>query len=106
MDAILQVLEKLLDRTNENKIPWKTTVNERSFTASFGATSVLIEKYPRSNRYELTILDEAGGEIESVLAGDHERDYDMYQDLFDKARRYARDTDNKLEALLAELDQV
>jgi len=105
MDAILQVLEKLLARTNEGKIPWKTTVEEQSFAASFGATSVVIEKLFLGG-YHFRILDEAGDEIESVTSSHLEGNAVMFPDLYDKARRLARDTDNKLEELLAELDQV
>jgi hypothetical protein len=106
MNAILQVLEKLLARTNEGRIPWKTTVDEKSFTASFGATSVVIEELIPFGRYAFRILDEAGREIESANTSNLESNTDMFQDLFYEARRLARDTDNKLEALLAELDQV
>lgn len=109
MDAVLQVLEKLRARTNEKKIPWKTTVDEDVYAAAFGNSSVVITKYSSlilNDRYGFQILDEAGIEIESVSsvqAGNYE---EMFRDLFDKARRFARGTDTKLEELLAQLDEV
>lgn len=108
MDAILQVLEKLLVKTNESKISWKTTVNESAYAAGLGNTSAVITKYRTStlrDRYVFQILDEAGVELESVNSRQTENE-EMFQDLYDKARRFARDTNTKLEALLAELDKV
>ena len=114
MDAVFQVLEKLLARTNESKISWKTTVNESMYVAALGNTSVAITKnrtnpvtfgFPSSDLYSFQIFDEAGIEIESVSSR-QAKNTEMFQDLYEKARRFARGTETKLEALLAQLDEV
>ena len=106
MDAILQVLEKLLARTNESKISWKTTVNENAYVAVLGNASVVIKKdFAVNSDWTLQILDEAGVELESVSSRQSENE-EMFQDLYEKARRFARGTETKLEALLAQLDGV
>ena len=104
MDAILKVLEKLLARTNEGKISWKTTVDEYTYVAVVGNASVAITRLPLAfTEYKFPILDEAGIELESVSST---QSGDMFQELYDQARRFARGTETKLEALLTELDQV
>lgn len=105
-----QIAKKLLERTDERRIPWKSTVNPNSFSAMVGNLSVMVSMRPTpisalpiSGVYKLAVLDEKGIELES-LVDDSPVGNALLRSLHESARRSARGIDERLEELLANLD--
>ena len=92
------IVEKLAERTEQDKVPWKPTADEQTFAASIGKLSVLISS-GFTGRIELSVLDEQGMEIDSAF-----RPQSALMDLHSSAKRKALGTDQKLAELLDALD--
>ena len=107
MAAVNDVLNKLLEKTNENKIPWDTTADEDAFVAPLGNVSVMVDSWEVSSQkyYIMRILNNMGTVIES-LDSDEGQVYPVLEDLYVKARRVALGTDSQLDELLTHLDEV
>lgn len=105
MATIDEVLTKLLERTDEGRVNWKTTADERTFLAAFGNASVTIRGYT-DGRPTLSILNNAGVEIET-LDGDEPSGREWHQELnelYQKARRVALGVDSQLDDLMRALE--
>lgn len=104
MARISDILLKLLDRTEQEKIIWKSTVDERAFITVIGKNSVIIQQDQRPFGFEMRVLDEQGREIDRLLFEQAESVQPPLRDLFDKARRMALGVDDQLDKLLHELE--
>ena len=110
MAEIADIISKLLERTNEGKVSWRTSVDENTFTAVVGKTSTLVYGYgdPRSRQeVQLRILNSEGREIERY---DTKTEFDQLieldlVELFTKARRVALGVDSQLDELLKALSE-
>lgn len=105
MATITDILTKLLERTNQEKVNWKTTANDQAFVAALGNTSVMIQGYSQGAP-TLKILNKAGSEIE-VLDGDDPSGVDWRYELnllYRSARRVALGVDSQLDDLMRELE--
>lgn len=109
MAEITDVLTKLLERTNENKISWKTTVDEATFVAVIGNLSVAVSPYFDSfdEDIRLQILNREGEEVDrfdATTIGSSSITSHRLDDLYKKARRVALGVDAQLDELLQELN--
>ena len=112
MAEISDILTKLLERTNQDRISWQTTADEKTFLAVLGSSSVSIdEDYSRSGGrvYVLKVLNQEGREIERIsskipLAEDVNTSNRELSELYIKARRVALGVDSQLDSLLQELE--
>ncbi len=110
MAEVTDIITKLLERTNENKVSWQTTADEDTFIAVVGNTSTLVYGYgdPRSRQeVQFRILNSEGREIERY---DTKTEFDQLievdlVELFTKARRVALGVDSQLDELLKALDE-
>lgn len=107
MAEIYEIIPKLIERTDQDKLPWQTTADEETFVAVVGNLSVSIA--PRGYHYFFQVLNEEGREIEhlyTALVDDIEAQIElqeMLSDLYGKAKRNALQVDSKLDELLTEL---
>ena len=109
MVQVADIVVKLLDRTDQRKIPWRPTVSEDTFAATIGNWSVFISR-PRhiaTPEINLRVHDRVGQLLEDFYIGaDIVPTYGQLQELHGKAKRKALGTDQQLEELLAELERV
>ncbi|MDA0734202.1 MAG: hypothetical protein O2860_06430 [Chloroflexi bacterium] len=109
MAEITDVLAKLLERTNENKVNWQSTSDENTFVAVLGNLSVSIGTLGEwDERVVLHILNREGRVIESLVGGTGQGNQYWTPDLYDlhtKAKRVSLGVDSQLDELLAALDE-
>ena len=120
MAEITSILEKLIERTDQGKVPWKKTSIDKTFLVVFGNSSVTIslvtvpeEPDPLSFRgtrgsvetIELKVLNKEGRELEDIsgIGPSGARYKDRLMRLFREARRVALGVDSQLDELLKEL---
>ena len=60
------VVDKLVERTQQNRVPWKRSAGKSTLVASFGNLSVLISARTSglNSEVKLSVLDEIGDEID------------------------------------------
>ena len=109
MADIQDIADKLLERTEQNKINWRPTVSEDTFAATIGDWSVLISmpNQARGVGVNLRVLDNSGQLLEEFSAiSSQGPSFGRLEDLHSKAKRSALGIDRQLEGLLAELNKV
>ena len=106
MAEISEILLKLLERTNQDKVVWKTTVDERAFITVVGENSVVVQQDDRLYGIEMRILDQQGREIDRLqFEGTASAPVQsQLRDLYHQARRLALGVDSQLDKLLQELE--
>lgn len=108
MAEITDVIAKLIERTDQGKVPWKPAADEQTFIAVIGDASVTVSKDTVLGA-GMRVLDKSGREIYALGAIfrqlDGKESGDLLQ-LHEKARRYALGVDRQLDELLAELERV
>ena len=109
MADISDILTKLLERTNQDRIGWQTTADDYTFLAVLGNSSVSISEvfiYGYDDSYVLKILNNEGREIERIASDtvSSETFDTSLQELHKKARRIALGVDSQLDNLLQELE--
>ena len=105
MADITDILDMLIERTEQVKVAWQPTSAERVFTAVFGSYSVLIE-IDSGHDTVLRVLNKEGNEIERLDSGTTKgRGWvSRLTGLHDHARRTALRVDSQLDELLSELE--
>lgn len=106
MAEITDILTKLLERTIQDKVIWKTAVDERAFITVVGENSVVIQQDDRPSGIEMRILDHQGREIDRLQFGGASSALVQTQlsDLFYKARNLALGVGSQLDKMLQELE--
>lgn len=92
------VVHKLIERTEQDRVPWKATADKRAFAAIVGNLSVLVSQ-DVLGEIKLSVLDEKGMEIDYAT-----RPHTTLTELHSSARRRALGTDRRLAELLDALD--
>ena len=113
MADMAEVIDKLLQRTLQNKIRWKPTAVETSFAAVVGSFSAIIslheDPWDIDMEPRLRILDSAGKEIDrydaSIVGASQVTSYKLGS-LYKSARRVALNVDQQLDGLLGDLGQT
>lgn len=103
------VIEKLIERTDQNRVHWQSTVTPNTFVAVVGNLSLHIS-HPRAanSRVRLRILDQLSQPIDEFGAstyGDPSINHAL-EELHRKAKRVALGNDNHLEELMRELERI
>lgn len=113
MEEMHQIAAKLMERTAEDKIPWKATVSPDSIGAKVGDFSVVITSqsvgYAPNRRlvFHLVALDEEGEEMGSIRGdGSDRKHHSDLKRLFESAKKSAHKAKygGKLDQLLATLE--
>ena len=105
MVVMTDVIEKLVERTDQGRVPWKTSVGESQFSARLGNLLVLISSR-HADHVKLSVVNEKGTEIDSAEhvefpGGQHP----VLRELFTSAKRTALGTDQTLKELIELLDE-
>ncbi len=108
MAGMNEIAVKLMERTRERRIPWKTSVNPNFFSAVIGNLSVMISSQAdTANRtlIKLAIFDEKGTELEFLqYRGGFDDENELLVRLFQAAKRSAQGVDERLNELLTTLE--
>ena len=108
MAGMNEIAVKLMERTGEGRIPWKSTVNPNSLSAVIGNLSVMISSQAAgANRtsIKLAIFDEKGTELEFLQHREGFLDGNEFLvPLFQAAKRSAQGVDRRLDELLTTLE--
>ncbi len=109
MAEVTEIVNKLLERTEDGKVSWKTTADENTFAAVVGNMSTLVLGYRdplRRQMVQLRILNNEGREIETWDTGraSEPEILEKLVDLYAKARRSALGVDKQLDELLKALE--
>lgn len=116
MADMKQVADRLMERTSQNQVDWRTTADPSTFAAVIGNSSVLISSPADKGlsslarvltaKVKLSVLDEEGREIDYI---EHEVDgFDnnpQLLSLYYEAKRAALDVDQRLNDLLTALER-
>ena len=107
-----RLARKLLEQTRAGKLSWSDTDTEDQFLYSGSVSGVLIDKY--SSRYELALLNARGTLVERIVANAPEVDggvsaaeaalFDLFEDLYEAARREALNVDKIIDSLINDID--
>ena len=115
MVEMKDVVAKLANLTQQGRIPWRATVDETTFAATFGSLSVLISSKPSPpgpdiSSYRLSVLDEKGSEIDFATAryGPSVTNVRLptLVPLYTAAKRTALGVDRRLEELMNEMEMI
>ena len=112
MPEVKEVIDKLLDRTNQNKIGWESTVTKDTFIAVIGSLGVSIALPGRGPSLDpvvrFRIMDKAGKVLQELNADqiDDPAIYSKLRQLHQQARQSAQGNTASWDELLAELERV
>lgn len=99
------ILARLLERTNQEKVNWQSTSADDVFIAVLGNSSVRITEFFHDGMHAvLSILNEEGREIENLHNVSDDEWYEDLRELYQKARRIALGVDSQLDDLLKILE--
>ena len=115
MPNYVQLVQKLIDKTEREKVPWKPSYEDDTFIVSLdGGYTFQISKVG-SGAFGFLMKDKGDSKIVEILARDigqyepeHKEDDDYYDDLerlYQAARVTALDVNRKLEDVSALLDR-
>lgn len=115
MADMKDVIERLIERTEEQRVPWKITSDEDAFAAAIGDMSVMVssqmlrrsrqESRPEPMSLRIAILDERWREIASLEASRYSsRDYQRLYSLWQSAKMSATGAHPRLDEFLDALD--
>lgn len=118
MSKMTTILERLINRTQEGKLPWEITANSDTFVASVDTTAVIIRMVDGFlERHRLEVLNDKGntavvletddtfGKIPREILATPEQSQDLRR-LFVLARQSALDSNSTLEKLASDLERI
>ena len=110
MAEMREVVDKLVERTGQGRVPWKSSASKSTFVAAFGNLSVLISARTTglNSEIKLSVLDEIGDEIDYVEFDGFSSDPQstQIQLLYQLAKRKALGSDQRLGELMTRLGDV
>ena len=105
MANISDILVKLIERTNQDKVDWQLAADESAYMAAFGNTSVVVSEDDLAGVI-FKILNQENQVIE-YLSSDYGEGREWaieLRELYSQARKIALGVGNQLDQLLQELE--
>ena len=112
MADIVKAIDRLLERTSQNRIPWQASETPGRFNAAVGklAVSIAVQKqsWAIAPDVQFHIVDQGGREIQSLNANhvDDAAIYGKLRELHLQAGQAAQGNSASWSELLAELERV
>lgn len=99
------ILERLLERTKEGKLEWKSTADKNTFLVVLKDSSISIQGNEAYGLgiYEFSFRNEDGEIIQSVRIFHSDEEFEKAQSLFNSIRRHALNIDQTLDHILEQL---
>ena len=115
INKIHDLVQRLVDRTDQGKVSWEITADEGTYQASFPNYSVRLFTRRQFNYndddvdYVMTIHDESGEMVDEITDSalkdsGFDDAYKRMKHLYNEARRKAKGVDKVIEGLLSELE--
>ena len=109
MVEMSDIIDKLAEGTQQNRVPWKTAASDKSFIAVFRNQSVLLstESVGVHDKTTLYVLDERGNKIDHATHDSMftENRYEQLWQLYQAVKQYCKvKTDRRLAELIAEIE--
>ena len=115
MNKMSTILQGLIGRTEEEKLKWRTMLEDDVFVASVDTTAVIVRKL--DIRYQLKIMNEQGatvivletGDIRGIVPKEQLASREQAKGLrrlFELARHSALDPDSTLDKLARDLERI
>ena len=112
-EANSQLLQGVLEATKQGKLRWEATETADAYRSTIEDTSIVASKKSRPSAiiYSFSMRDSAGNELvgesarKSSYSGRTDADFEMLEDLYERARRSAFDVDSKVNRVLQILKQ-
>jgi len=104
-EKFVELLKKLLVRTEAGQLRWRETADDDMFRLTFQSGMVRIGPDERPMKcYQAFLMTPDGRIVEEVRALEEEALYDTLESLYFAARRQARESEGVLERLMAEIE--
>ena len=105
-EQAVQLIDRLLELTRNNKVEWQETVENNTFLAAFPKYVVTIGK--SEDAYRFGVADEFGKTLEDVAFAKSENRYlsEDFEQLHSLARRHALHSDAAISELLSSLATI
>lgn len=99
------LIKRLVSKSEAGTVGWSESPTRGVFLVDFSDTSIRVSEYADS--YGLAILDESGEVVDSLVIStmDPDHEYAKIRDLYNHAKRSARNVDAKIAKLLEHLDE-
>jgi hypothetical protein len=105
---MLELLDRLLERTVSKKAKWEETESKNTFQLTFTNYAVRISGSEKDEVYGLSMFDSNGTMIESATDGEltpiSSSSFEKMRTLFQEARRQARGFDSAIKNIMKELE--
>jgi hypothetical protein len=107
-DRLIRMLNVLAERTQRGAAEWKPTDDPEAFLLPLTSGGVVVDRYAKSNRYWMRVVDKDGATLEQLTAtvvdfGGSEP-ADQLPALRQNVRRQVLRIDEKIDAVLEELE--
>ena len=106
-EQVEKLVQKLTGLTQEGKVLWEQTVDERTFLASVASVVISVRELPPYDApdYQFTIRNAEGRVLDEAIArgGD---EWTRLRGLYEMARRQALHVDEALSDILASLERI
>ena len=118
MNKMSTIMQSLIRRTEEEKLKWRTMLEDDVFVASVDTTALTIRMLDRlQQRHQLKIMNEQGSTVVVLETGDvrgivpkerlaSREQAEYLRRLFELARYSALDPDSTLEKLANDLERI
>ena len=106
---LASLVTTLLEKSRASKVPWRATASDNIFLCGFGGYGVSIRAWTTTTggrQRSLSIVNEDGVEIETLLAYSRSSEFDDLDEMFTLARRSANNVEEGLDRLLRELRNI
>ncbi len=106
---IRQILSKIINKTTKNEIEWKESLESNCYEFSTSNMTVKMEKIFSNDPFETVIfyfMDNRGDVFERADALDYFSSFEELNRFFEKVEKQVNKTDEKLNTLLNELDDI
>lgn len=106
MTKIEEILDRLIELSDQGKVAWVRTVDASTFSAVLGNSSALLSK--DGNHISLRLLNSSGDDLDHITSADVGGQWGAprMEKLYEFARRQALNVDAELDDVLVELNQL
>ncbi|MCG8073278.1 MAG: hypothetical protein N0C86_14990 [Candidatus Thiodiazotropha taylori] len=107
-DEYFSLVEKLVHRTSQGEVNWKSTSDNHQFLVYFNkftlSVSQSFDQHNQEAYIRIVLLNDEGSEIDSFWVHESDNHWELASQLFTGARRKALQIDEAIHTIMDELD--